>query len=168
MGLSKYLIINLVIISLILSMFTNLFLIGPLIIFSRAGPGDIPSSWDNSTVLNVTVLEKEPRINWYDFQYNNTGTWQTALNQQIDIDNSREYRFIVNISSDQGWADIEWINITAWHDLGNDASTYNQTLGGNINLNFTYENTTGTGKLGISEGQKGEDSPLQSRTLSPV
>ncbi|MBE3137465.1 MAG: hypothetical protein IMZ43_08790, partial [Thermoplasmata archaeon] len=65
-------------------------------------------------------------------------------NTQSDVNDSAEYRFIVNISSDQGWDDIQFINITAWYDQGNDGSTYNQTSGGNWNLFLQYKNTTGT------------------------
>lgn len=132
------------IILLVSSLFSNIFLFGSLVMFSKANPGDISESWDNTTTLNVTVLQIEPRINWFDFQYNQSGTWVSRLNQQIDVNNTAEYRFIANISSDQGWADIEYVNITAWCDLGSESSTYNQTLGGNINLNFSYENTSGT------------------------
>ena len=135
---------TLLVVMIIISMFTNVFLFGPFIMFSKANPGDISDSWDNTTTLNVTVLQLQPRINWYDFQYNQSGTWVSRLNQQIDVNNSAEYRFIVNISSDQGWADIEYINITAWYDNGSESTTYNQTSGGNINLYLQYENTTGT------------------------
>jgi len=134
----------LLVVVLIVSMFTNAFLFGPLIIISRAGPGDISESWYNETTLNVTVLQLEPRINWYDFQYNQSGAWVSKRNAQIDVNNSAEYRFIVNISSDQGWDDIEYINITSWHDGGGESSTYNQTAGGNLNMYLQYENTTGT------------------------
>jgi hypothetical protein len=144
MGIKNCLFLYLISITLIISLFTNIFILGPLVTITRADPGDIPSSWDNSTTLNVTVLENEPRINWYDFQYNNSGTWESKLNQQIDIDNTAEYRFKINISSDQGWSDIDYINITAWHDLGSEASNYNGTAGGNINLNLSYINTSGT------------------------
>ena len=135
---------TLVIILLVVSLFTNVFLYGPFVMFTKANPGDISESWDNSTTLNVTVLQLQPRINWYDFQYNQSGTWVSRLNQQVDANNTAEYRFIINISSDQGWADIEYVNVTAWHDLGDESSTYNGTLGGNINLFLQYENTTGT------------------------
>jgi len=135
---------TLIMVLLVVSLFSNVFLIGPLVMFSKANPGDISESWDNTTTLNVTVLQLEPRINWYDFQYNNSGTWESRLNQQIDVNNSAEYRFIVNISSDQGWTDIDYINITAWHDNGSEATTYNQSVGGNINLCLRYKNTTGT------------------------
>jgi hypothetical protein len=138
-----------VVILLIVSTFTNVFLFGPFIMFSKANPGDISDSWDNTTTLNVTVLQLQPRINWYDFQYNQSGTWVSRLNQQIDVNNSAEYRFIVNISSDQGWADIEYINITAWYDNGSESTTYNQTSGGNINLYLQYENTTGTANFSL-------------------
>lgn len=142
MGLKKVLSM-LVFILIIVSILTNVFLFGPFVIISKANPGDINESWYNETTLNVTVLQLQPRINWYDFQYNQSGTWISKLNQQIDVNNSAEYRFIVNISSDQVWADIEYANITAWNDLGNEASTYNQTEGGNINLFLQYQNTTG-------------------------
>ena len=133
-----------IIILLIISFFSNVTFFEPFITPIKANPGDISSSWDNSTTLNVTVLQLQPRINWYDFQYNQSGTWVSRLNAQIDVNNSAEYRFKVNISSDQGWDDIEYINITAWYDNGSEASTYNQTQGGNINLFLQYENTTGT------------------------
>jgi hypothetical protein len=130
---------------LIVSLFTSMFFLGPIAIrIVRANPGDISESWYNATTLNVTVLHKEPRINWYDFQYNQSGTWISKLNTQIDVNESAEYRFIVNISSDQGWVDVEYVNITAWYDQGDPASTYNGTLGGNQNLELQYKNTTGT------------------------
>ena len=133
-----------VVILLTVSFSSNVFLFTPFVIFSRANPGDISESWDNSTTLNVTILQLQPRINFYDFQENQSGTWVSVMNTQIDVNNSAEYRFVVNVSSDQGWDDIEYINITAWHDLGSESSTYNQTQGGNINLFLQYENTTGT------------------------
>ncbi len=133
-----------IIISLIIiSLLANIFFYKPIII-GRSNPGDISNTWYNITSLNLSVLQIPPRINWYDFQYNQSGTWISKLNTQIDVNNSAEYRFVVNISSDQGWDDIEYVNITAWHDQGNDFSTYNQTLGGNLNLRFQYKNTTGT------------------------
>ena len=140
----RVLLSTIVVILFIISLFTNAFIIGPVITICRGNPGDISESWDNSTTLNVTVLQLQPRINWYDFQYNQSGTWVSKLNQQIDVNNSAQYRFIVNISSDQGWDDIEYINITAWYDNGSEATTYNQTVGGNLNMFFQYENTTGT------------------------
>jgi hypothetical protein len=135
---------TLLVVIIIISMVTNIFLYGPLIIISRADPGNIIYNWNNATTLNVTVLQLQPRINWYDFQYNQGGTWVSRLNQQIDVNNSAKYRFVVNVSSDQGWADIEYINITAWFDNGNEATIYNQTLGGNLNMFLQYKNITGT------------------------
>lgn len=131
-------------ITLVISLVVNLFLFSPMIIIGRADPGDIPYYWHNSTTLNVTVLHLEPRILWYDFQYNQNGTWISRLNAQSDVNDSAEYRFIVNISSDQGWDDIDYVDITAWYDQGDDTSTYNETVGGNWNLHLLYENTTGT------------------------
>src|SRR5512136_3010954 len=110
-------------ITIISSLIINFFVMGPIIMIGRADPGDTPHAWNNSTTLNVTVLHLEPRILWYDFQYHQGGTWISRLNTQSDVNNSAEYRFIVNISSDQGWDDIQYVNITAWYDQGNDSST---------------------------------------------
>ncbi|MGF3585238.1 MAG: hypothetical protein ACQXXD_05940 [Thermoplasmatota archaeon] len=135
---------TIIISAIIISLLTNIFFLHTIIMFGKANPGDIGNAWYNSTKLRVSVLELAPRINWYDFQYNQSGTWVSKLNDQIDVDNISEYRFIINISSDQGWDDIEYVNITAWYDDGDDNSTYNQTLGGNLNMMLQYENTTGT------------------------
>jgi hypothetical protein len=131
-------------ITIISSLVVNIFLMSPLMMIGRADPGDIPHIWHNTTTLNVTVLHLEPRILWYDFQYNQGGTWVTKLNTQSDVNNTAEYRFIINISSDQGWDDIDFVNIYTWYDQGNEISTYNQTQGGNWNFYLQYENTTGT------------------------
>ena len=108
--------------------------------------GEIASAWHNNSSLSVQIIHLAPRINWYDFQYNDSGTWVSRLNQKIKVDNESEYRFIINISSDQGWENITFINLTAWYDDGNESSTYNQTnnLGGNLNLYRQYENTSFT------------------------
>ena len=131
------------VLTLVITFLSNAFLFAPFVMFGRADPGNVSEKWDNSTTLNVTVLQDEPRVNWFDFQYNNSGTWVSRLNQQIDVDDSAEYRFIVNISSDQGWDDIEYVFIEAWADLGDDSgNNYNSSAGGNKNLNITYENTS--------------------------
>ena len=122
-----------------ISIFTSIFFVGPISIRVCANPGNVSESWYNETTLNVTVKHKEPRINWYDLQ-NATGV--SMLNKQLDV--TQNYYFKVNISSDQGWADIEYIWITAWADLGTDPGSYNGTAGGNINLNITYDNSTET------------------------
>lgn len=127
------------------------------------------SAWDNSSWLNVTVESKRPRILWYDFQkcintsfdgYNVTmidenSNWISKRNNMTETDNETWYRFIINISSDQGWDNIEYINISGWHDAGNDTPTdgslngntgYNRTgnRGANRNFFLIYDNTTGT------------------------
>jgi hypothetical protein len=135
----------LVVTALVVSLFTSMFCLEPFIINNvRANPGDISQYWNNATTLNVTVLYREPRINWYDFQYNQGGTWVSRRNIQSDVNNSAEYRFIVNVSSDNGWQNITYINISAWYDQGNENTVYNQTQGGNLNLFLQYENLTGT------------------------
>ena len=140
----KRLLSVLFVITLVFSMFSSVFISGPFIIFSKADPGDITYNWDNTTTLNVTLLQLQPRINFYDLQFNQSGTWVSVMNTQIDVNNSAEYRFVVNVSSDQGWEDIDYVDIWAWYDNGSEANTYNSSAGGNINFYFRYSNTTGT------------------------
>lgn len=135
----------LTVIALISSLFAGLFYLEFYVVKNAyADPGNISEKWYNTTTLNLTVLYREPRINWYDFQYNQSGSWVTRRNMQSDVNNSAQYRFIVNISSDYQWKNITYINITAWYDQGNDNTVYNQTLGGNMNLYLQYVNLTGT------------------------
>jgi hypothetical protein len=147
-----------------LSIFFNIFLsYTPLIRITFAD--DSPHSWDNTTTLNVTIEHPEPRILWYDIQqctsYTGTAappdgeTWVTVRNQQVDVDNQTWYRFCINISSDQGWDNIEYINISGWHDNGTDADAsgylnntdggYNRSgnQGANRNFYIIYSNLTG-------------------------
>jgi hypothetical protein len=123
---------------LILSTFTNGFTM-ILPVFNIANAADITTWKDTNTTINITVETAAPIINWYDFQ-NSTGV--SKLNTQIDIE--EQYQFVINITSDQGWADVDYINITSWYDNGSEATTYNQTNGGNLNMFLQYENTTGT------------------------
>ncbi len=122
------------------------------------------SSWHNSSWLNVTIESKYPRILWYDFQKctSYTGesppalgsqTWVSKRNNLTETDNETWYRFIVNVSSDQGWDNIEYINITCWHDNGTleSGGDYNDSsnMGANRNFYLQYENTTGTANYSI-------------------
>ena len=137
-----------------LSVFTSsLLVVNPMVKIVDAG--DITTYSDSSTSLTLStpkpeepvppppppVLGVKPRINWYDLQ-NATGI--SKLNSQIDV--NQEYKFCISISSAQGWDDIEYINITAWYDNGDDSTTYNDSgnQGGNLNMFLQYENTTGT------------------------
>ena len=114
--------------------------------------GNIIYHYNNLTYLSLITpipgeeppgppgLEVKPIINWYDFQ-NVTGA--SKLNSQIDV--NQEYKFCISIRSDQGWDDIEYINITAWFDNGDENTIYNDSknLGGNLNMFLQYQNTTG-------------------------
>ena len=80
---------SLLVIILIISIFSHMFLFGPLIMISSADPGDVSDSYYNATTLNVTVLQLEPRINWYDLQNASGGS---LLNEQIDV--NQNYYFL--------------------------------------------------------------------------
>ena len=162
MALAKKKVLStLVIISLIATLFMNItttsYVFAPLIITGSAGANE-DSAWDNSSWLNVTVESKRPRILWYDFQKCTNSSfdgrsdidnqpWSSRRNNMTETDNSTWYRFIINISSDQGWDNIEYINISGWHDNGTDnadGTGYNASgnYGGNRNFFMYYDNTS--------------------------
>ena len=110
----------------------------------EAENGNVAEAWHNTSQLTVSVVDLRPQIMWYGFQYwNYSNGWESRLNQQIDVNDSAKYRFVVNITSYQGWDDIEYVNFSAWYDNGSETSYYNQTNGGNFNMKLQYENTTG-------------------------
>ena len=125
-----------------------------------ANAGNITSDSDQSTYLTLKLVNEsppqpqppplypkyrlEPIINWYDFQDMDN---RSVLNSKIDV--NQEYKFCISITSDQGWKDIEYINISAWFDNGEDSTTYNQSKGGNINMFLQYENTSGNPKYSM-------------------
>ena len=138
MGCRKILPI-LVVTLIFLSLLTNGFIImGPLIKIAKAV--DITTWTDTNTSINITVFSLEPYVNWYDFQ---DSMDISKLNTQIDVE--EQYQFCVNITSDQGWDDVDYINITAWYDNNSESTTYNQTgnKGGNKNMRIQYENLSG-------------------------
>lgn len=127
----------LVVTLLLFSLFSNgIIIIGPLV--KIVGAVDITTYQDTNTTINVTVFSNLPIINWYDFQ-NSTNT--SKMNDKIDVE--EQYKFRINVTSDQNWSDIDYVNITSWFDNGSEANTYNSTLGGNLNMKLQYENTTG-------------------------
>ena len=82
-----------------------------------------------------------PVINSYDLR---NGTGSKLDNATGSLNVNSEYYFTVNITDNDGWDDIDYTNITAWYDDGNDATTYNHTAGGNLNMFLQYDNTSGT------------------------
>jgi hypothetical protein len=72
----------------------------------------------------------------------------------VEVDNATWLRIVINISSDQGWDNIDWINISGWHDNGTDGdgTGYNTSgnHGSNRNFFLTYENLSGTPYYNIS------------------
>ena len=87
-----------------------------------------------------------PVINGYDLM-NSSGSKLNNATGLLDV--NEEYYFTVNITDSNGWTDIEFINITAWYDSGNEDSVYNQTQGGNLNMYLQYENVTGTANFSM-------------------
>jgi len=118
------------------------------------------SAHHNATWLNVTIESKYPRILWYDIQKftgakeNNDTTfpdstdsnWMSIRNNMTEIDNATWLRVVINISSDQGWENIDYINISGWHDNGTleSGTDYNNSdnQGSNRNFMLSYENRT--------------------------
>ena len=115
-----------------------------LIVIS-ANPGHIDVAYENNTYLNVTVIAGPATINSYDLQVASTGV--SKKNDMIDV--GTEYKFVVNVTCPNTWQEIDYINITAWYDQGDENSVYNGTAGGNLNMFLQYKNTTGTAEYNM-------------------
>ena len=87
-----------------------------------------------------------PTINSYDLR-NETGSKLNNATGLLDV--TGEYYFSINITDLNWWADIEYINVTAWYDNGSEITTYNQTQGGNLNMFLQYVNTTGAASFNM-------------------
>jgi hypothetical protein len=146
--LKRRIISSLAVITLILFAFTNAFFMTSIIEITQiasADPGDVNETWHNTSTITVTVTAPSAWITWYDFQ---NSTSVSKLNSQVDVNN--QYKFCVNITQNSSWADIDYVNITAWYDNVDDAgSYYNETVGGNRNMFLQYVNTTGTGSFSM-------------------
>ncbi|MBN1860552.1 MAG: DUF2341 domain-containing protein [Candidatus Thermoplasmatota archaeon] len=81
-----------------------------------------------------------PVINSYDLR-NSSGSKLNNVTGLLDVDS--EYYFTINVTSTYGWIFLDYIDIKAWYDQGTESSTYNQTLGGNLNMFLRYENVSG-------------------------
>ncbi len=178
--IKKRLMSTVFVILLIILFFSNVSYKGPIfepiISFGSADPNQAnnDTDWHNTSWLNVTVEAKWPRILWYDFQKCtdpgfdggwtsdiDSANWVSKRNNMTETDNETWYRFIINISSDQGWDNIEYINISGWHDNGIDSQVdgslegdggYNRSNNRGANRNFFmyYENLSGTAYFNLT------------------
>jgi len=95
--------------------------------------------WTNKT-YTFTMHQYIPIINSFNLS-NETGCKLNNLTGNLDV--GKEYVFSINVTDENGWNDIHYINLSSWFDTGDDNSIYNQTEGGNYNLKLQYENTSG-------------------------
>jgi hypothetical protein len=133
------------VVTLVLSMTTIRLPYSDTVFFQSARAVNVDVQYDNDTYLDVTVISAPAVINSYDLQVAATGV--SRLNNMTDVNTM--YKFVVNVTCSGTWQDIDYINITAWYDNGNEASTYNQTQGGNLNMFLQYRNTTGTAEYNM-------------------
>lgn len=115
---------------------------------------DISSAQHSSSTLTVTCTGAAPTIQWYNFT---DSAGASKLDAEVDVSNV--YNFTVRINHTNGWASIEYVNITAWYDNDTEATTYNQStnLGGNLNMFLQYKNTTGTAEWSMLWPVSGEE-----------
>jgi len=101
------------------------------------GKEDTPSTYDARCQYAAPVA---PTINSYDLR-NNSGSKLDNATGLLDV--NKEYYFTVNVTAKYGWIYVDYVDVRAWYDHGSDSSSYNQTLGGNLNMYLRYENVTG-------------------------
>ncbi len=99
-----------------------------------------------SDALCHYVQPTAPVINGYDLR-NNGGSKLNNATGLLDV--NTEYYFVVNVSLKYGWDHLDYIDIKAWYDQGDENSSYNQTAGGNLNMFLRYENTSGNASYSL-------------------
>lgn len=104
---------------------------------------DTPSTYDARCHYVIPVA---PTINSYDLR-NTSGSKLDNATGLLDV--NKEYYFTVNVTEKYGWVYVDYIDIKAWYDQGSELSSYNQTLGGNLNMYLRYENITGIASFKI-------------------
>jgi hypothetical protein len=92
------------------------------------------------------VLPFAPVINSYDLR-NNTGSKLNNATGLLDVNS--EYYFTINVTAKYGWVYVDYIDIKTWYDQGQETSSYNQTVGGNLNMYLRYENVTGSARFSL-------------------
>ncbi len=112
---------------------------------------DVGSDSDNSTNITCIVQTGIPKINYYDLR----DATSSVMNAMIDV--NQTYYFVINVTQESGWADLDYINITAWYDGGTESGTYGYGSGApNTQFFIRYENTTGTATVTIQYPTTGE------------
>jgi hypothetical protein len=101
-----------------------------------------PTTGDATCYFQLSI--HPPFITSYNL-INKTGSKLDDITGLLDV--NKEYSFIINVTDNAGYDDIKYVNILCWFDGGNDASQYNQTKGGNLNMFLQYVNTTGTAEF---------------------
>lgn len=143
--------IQFAVVLLLMFQFIGISLLGPYTLRIHTVLGnesEIFEIWHNTSKITVSVVEHRPQIWDYRIQTFRNGAWEDNINRtniQIEADNSTRHRFRVLVVSYFGWENISFINVTAWYDGGDENSEYNGTHGGNLNMMFSYDNTTGSG-----------------------
>jgi concanavalin A-like lectin/glucanase superfamily protein/uncharacterized protein DUF2341 len=99
--------------------------------------------WTNQT-FQFTLHQYMPKINSFLLSDANGNKLN---NQTGNLIVQNTYYFLINVTDNNGWNDVDFINISCWFDQGDDSTAlyYNQTEGGNINMFLQYKNTSGVG-----------------------
>jgi len=100
-----------------------------------------------SAVAQITLDIFVPEIREYALL---DSLWNVISDNTTDglIDVGQLYYFNVTVRHEFGFLEVDFVNITAWHDMGDDTNTYNSTHGANLNMMFCYQNDSSTGDVG--------------------
>ena len=115
---------------------------------------DKASDTDTDNTLGATVSSDPPVITGFDI----TDASDTSfMHAQLDV-TPTTYFFNVTVNDDNGWSDIQWINIRVWFDNeSSEISFDSQTTGANYKAVLNYTNagdltTPNLGEWNVTEG----------------
>ncbi len=113
----------------------------------EAMAADVPSDSDSDNTLGATVSTDAPIITGFDI----TDASDTSfMHAQLDV--STTYYFNVTVNDDNGWADIQWINIRIWFDNESSEISFDQqNAWGNYRAVLNYTNGAPLSDPALSE-----------------
>lgn len=129
------------------ALFVGIVALALLVSLGQVMAPDVQNAEDNDNTLSVDVVSQAPVITNYAITNASDGD---QMHGQLDV--LTTYYFNVTVSDENGWSDIQWINIRIWFDGGSDANAYaDQTTGNNYRATLNYTNVGPLGDPAVSE-----------------
>ncbi len=120
---------------------------------------DISEDYDENSNLELLVLG--PRVNYRNITQNGN----TILhNNQGNVNSAT--KVTINVTHTQTIDYLDYVNVSAWFDNGDENNDYNDVSGPNYRWKIVYDNTTGTPSWSLVSSHPNNEVILDSHTVN--